>query len=1206
MALSLQAVPTDPEHKLPSKWNQFLAAANVVDGTSGTSFLAYQAHEAAVAATQNAPAKDEIPEDYSCSSSKLKSSFAWTSNPDELTTSKLVVGDGLVLGLQKPQHGEDVEVATASEVFDTYSIDLSDSRLVKGIVDEISKLTKVKLVYGTGLRNGIWLMPGEDDKFELHTALTYKLSTNFKDVLANIAGVLGGEYGIDLPKNAEAIDTIVDQSNVMFKVQQMTTGTNISTDPTVLDLVIAQTFRVIFSIKIKGFVFNLEYSPEGPQLDVREDPAVPGDLFSKLGNLGSNVAEGSTPPSADLAKPEVSSEFPEFHLWNVALGKDFGGGIWWVLSFAVKWQAGSQPVWIGLSYDTRVGTFTGQLLFDHMFPSDDDMLLPYWSPLEAPPVDGLPPSWDLKLLFSEAFNTNTDSLPANIPTQLTQATLEFSKLEKRLSLSATIKQSVAEDVSDTPAPFTWNEISVEVSKATGTTQAHIFSSFTLKPLPEDVDKYIPAQLAVDIRYDSGSWQFQGLVSDFQLGVLAEYADPDCSSAFVAVLGKLNVRKMSLDYTYAARKASSFLFTGTIEMGKLQLDLVYQFVSAQPSSGVAPKTAAQLASDKLGQAKPLQPSKEKVWSFEAYLGATVSDADLGSIAESIMDGAADALPQFVRDIKIGATSDRDSTPISLQVTKPKGDKSTVIFTLNVKVQGISLTFVQIAANSDRSALPIIPPKRLLRVSVAEIPLIEDIPVVQDLPQPFEKLQYVWVSERGSAWSAADIDSANTALPESEKLYYKQTNKSSEESPKISATDDNAAGQQSAPSLTPPPVRAALATGHHFIIVNGGQAVLDHCFNNAKSKPRPAQGAVNNGSAADGTDQSKDVTPQPEAPPTKARLTKQTKLLSIDAVSLQFKEGYLWINIDATVNLGPIGMSLLGFGLGLPLSDPEVKLTLDNFKVDNFLKHVKVRLNGMGVSFEKPPLLLAGVFEHEVSAFGTGTKDSYRGGIGIAFPPYTFVAVGEYSRVQLLNKEYKSVFVYAKLDGPLVTLEFATISGVRIGFGYNSSIRQPASIEEVTQFPFINDHGVGGSGNSPIKLLRSLTEGGDSAWVTPKDNSYWFAVGMTISSFDILSITACAIFAFKDSGIIIDLYANAIAQMPPGVPATDTDKMILYVEIDMHACMNFIDGYFLCEAALAPTSFLLVPQCHLYGGFALCYWFGNNPHAGDWVFSVGKYM
>jgi hypothetical protein len=53
------------------------------------------------------------------------------------------------------------------------------------------------------------------------------------------------------------------------------------------------------------------------------------------------------------------------------------------------------------------------------------------------------------------------------------------------------------------------------------------------------------------------------------------------------------------------------------------------------------------------------------------------------------------------------------------------------------------------------------------------------------------------------------------------------------------------------------------------------------------------------------------------------------------------------------------------------------------------------------------------------------------------------------------------------------------------------------------------------------------------------------------------------------------------------------------------LNFIEGSFLVEAALAPNSYLLVPQCHLQGGFALCYWFEPNPASGDWVFTLGGY-
>lgn len=125
---------------------------------------------------------------------------------------------------------------------------------------------------------------------------------------------------------------------------------------------------------------------------------------------------------------------------------------------------------------------------------------------------------------------------------------------------------------------------------------------------------------------------------------------------------------------------------------------------------------------------------------------------------------------------------------------------------------------------------------------------------------------------------------------------------------------------------------------------------------------------------------------------------------------------------------------------------------------------------------------------------------------------------------------------------------------------------------------------------MKILDSLCKSPlDLPWVTPKLDSFWFAAGVKATAFDILKITAVAMFAFRDSGLIISIFADAIATMPPNAPANDPGALILYVEIGMLAEMNFVDGYFLVEAALAPTSFILVPQCHVYGGFALAYWF-----------------
>lgn len=50
-------------------------------------------------------------------------------------------------------------------------------------------------------------------------------------------------------------------------------------------------------------------------------------------------------------------------------------------------------------------------------------------------------------------------------------------------------------------------------------------------------------------------------------------------------------------------------------------------------------------------------------------------------------------------------------------------------------------------------------------------------------------------------------------------------------------------------------------------------------------------------------------------------------------------------------------------------------------------------------------------------------------------------------------YDTAFVFAKLEGPLITLGFAEISGITGGFGYNSEVKLP-TIETVRQFPFLS--------------------------------------------------------------------------------------------------------------------------------------------------------
>jgi hypothetical protein len=168
----------------------------------------------------------------------------------------------------------------------------------------------------------------------------------------------------------------------------------------------------------------------------------------------------------------------------------------------------------------------------------------------------------------------------------------------------------------------------------------------------------------------------------------------------------------------------------------------------------------------------------------------------------------------------------------------------------------------------------------------------------------------------------------------------------------------------------------------------------------------------------------------------------------------------------------------------------------------------------------------------------------------------------------------------------------------------AVRSP-SINELTQNPFVNDSSANGAGNDPMKILQSMTQpgaNGSDPWVAAKQNEYWFAMGMKITAAEILSVTAVALFGFKESGVIVSIYADGVAQMPAIAPP---DLTLFYIEIGLMAEINFIDGYFLVEASLAPVSHIYVPQCHLYGGVAMAYWFAPSAHAGDWVFSLGGY-
>jgi hypothetical protein len=155
--------------------------------------------------------------------------------------------------------------------------------------------------------------------------------------------------------------------------------------------------------------------------------------------------------------------------------------------------------------------------------------------------------------------------------------------------------------------------------------------------------------------------------------------------------------------------------------------------------------------------------------------------------------------------------------------------------------------------------------------------------------------------------------------------------------------------------------------------------------------------------------------------KASVHKSVGPLSVSNIGLQYKDKKLFIVLDATLALGPISLSLLGFGIGAELSSD----LFTNFKIPN----ISIELRGLAAALDKPPMLLAGLFED----MSTPTMELFAGGITVNVKAYSFLAFGSYGIIHDHSKEYKTFFFFAQLSGPLVELEFATINGVTLGFG-----------------------------------------------------------------------------------------------------------------------------------------------------------------------------
>lgn len=96
--------------------------------------------------------------------------------------------------------------------------------------------------------------------------------------------------------------------------------------------------------------------------------------------------------------------------------------------------------------------------------------------------------------------------------------------------------------------------------------------------------------------------------------------------------------------------------------------------------------------------------------------------------------------------------------------------------------------------------------------------------------------------------------------------------------------------------------------------------------------------------------------------------------------------------------------------------------------------------------------------------------FAGGVEIAFAPWEFLAGGCYGTLPNSGDPFKTVAVFARLEGSLLELEFAQISGICGGFGYNWFLTLP-TFDNVSTHPFIGTVSIPRKDDDPLKMFSN---------------------------------------------------------------------------------------------------------------------------------------
>ncbi|MDK2989413.1 DUF6603 domain-containing protein [Methanoculleus sp.] len=316
-------------------------------------------------------------------------------------------------------------------------------------------------------------------------------------------------------------------------------------------------------------------------------------------------------------------------------------------------------------------------------------------------------------------------------------------------------------------------------------------------------------------------------------------------------------------------------------------------------------------------------------------------------------------------------------------------------------------------------------------------------------------------------------------------------------------------------------------------------------------------------------------------------KQFGFLQFRRVGITLEDNNLLFLLDASLLLGPVTLSLDGLTAGASLSGSTPVF----------------ELRGLGIAYNQPPLRISGAILKVRPAAGVSFQ--YDGMVTIQAEKWTMTGIASYAQI---GDGLPAFFVFARLEGALGGLPAFRIEGLMGGFGFNRELALP-SLEELPDFPLLDGGAAraGGRKEDALAVLQVLEgraaspSGRIKQWIAPRPGSYWLAAGMRFSSFELIYGNLLAVAEFGD-----DLHFSLLGLAWMRLPQQASDEQsYVYAELKIAAVLRPGEGILSIRSELTPDSYLLTKDCRLTGGIAFCLWFGDNPHAGQFVLTIGGY-